>query len=90
MNTRLPINTNRNSSPEKINRITWSEDDTEYVGLCTEFPGLSWLAATPEAALKGVRKMVADIVQDIKKILLIVLILSKKSRRRRLSSNRKL
>jgi predicted HicB family RNase H-like nuclease len=46
-------------------RLTWSEDDTEYVGLCAEFPSLSWLAATPEAALKGVRKMVADVVQDM-------------------------
>jgi len=46
-------------------RVTWSDDDNEYVGLCTEFPSLSWLAATPEAALKGVRKMVADIVQDM-------------------------
>ena len=46
-------------------RVTWSEDDAEYVGLCVEFPSLSWLAATPEAALKGVRKMVADIVQDM-------------------------
>ena len=46
-------------------RVTWSDDDNEYVGLCTEFPSLSWLALTPEAALKGVRKMVADIVQDM-------------------------
>ena len=22
-------------------RATWSEDDTEYVGLCAEFPSLS-------------------------------------------------
>jgi len=47
-------------------RVTWSEDDTEYVGLCAEFPSLSWLAATPEAALKGIRKMVADVVQDMR------------------------
>jgi predicted HicB family RNase H-like nuclease len=46
-------------------RVTWSDDDNEYVGLCTEFRSLSWLALTPEAALKGVRKMVADIVQDM-------------------------
>ena len=46
-------------------RVTWSEDDTEYVGLCAEFPSLSWLAATPETALKGVRKMVAEVVQDM-------------------------
>lgn len=46
-------------------RVTWSEDDNEYVGLCAEFPSLSWLAATPEAALKGVRKLVAEIVTDM-------------------------
>ncbi len=47
-------------------RVTWSEDDNEYVGLCAEFPSLSWLAKTPEAALKGVRKVVADIVEDMR------------------------
>jgi predicted HicB family RNase H-like nuclease len=46
-------------------RVTWSEDDAEYVGLCAEFPSLSWLAASPEAALKGVRKLVANVVQDM-------------------------
>jgi len=47
-------------------RITWSEDDREYVGLCAEFPSLSWLASTPEAALKGIRKVVADVVKDMR------------------------
>jgi hypothetical protein len=37
-------------------RVTWSEDDSEYIGLCAEFPSLSWLARTPEAALKDIRK----------------------------------
>jgi len=46
-------------------RVTWSEDDTEYVGLCAEFPSLSWLALTPETALKGIRKLVADVVKDM-------------------------
>ena len=46
-------------------RVTWSEDDNEYVGLCVEFPSLSWLALTPEAALKGIRKLVADVVKDM-------------------------
>ena len=45
-------------------RITWSEDDNEYVCLCAEFASLSWLSTTPEAALKGIRKLVADIVKD--------------------------
>ena len=47
-------------------RVTWSEDDKEYVGLCAEFPSLSWLSATPEAALKGIRKLVSDVVADMK------------------------
>ncbi|MCX5898949.1 MAG: toxin-antitoxin system HicB family antitoxin [Proteobacteria bacterium] len=47
-------------------RVTWSDNDNEYVGLCAEFPSLSWLAASPEAALKGIRKVVADIVEDMK------------------------
>ena len=46
-------------------RVTWSEDDNEYVGLCAEFPSLSWLATTPEAALKGIRKLVAEIISDM-------------------------
>lgn len=46
-------------------RVTWSEDDGEHVGLCVEFPSLSWLAATPEAALKGIRKVVAGVVRDL-------------------------
>ena len=47
-------------------RVTWSEEDNEYVGLCAEFPGLSWLANTPEAVLKGIRKVVANVVRDMK------------------------
>ena len=31
-------------------RVTWSPDDHEHVGLCVEFPSLSWLAETPEEA----------------------------------------
>jgi predicted HicB family RNase H-like nuclease len=46
-------------------RITLSEDDGEFVGLCVEFPSLSWLARTPEAALKGIRKIVNKAVQDM-------------------------
>jgi len=46
-------------------RVTWSEEDGEHVGLCAEFPSLSWLAATPEAALKGIRKLVPVVVEDM-------------------------
>jgi len=46
-------------------RVTWSEEDKEYVGLCAEFPSLSWLARTHVAALKGIRNVVADVIQDM-------------------------
>ncbi len=46
-------------------RVTWSEDDAEYVGLCAEFPSLSWLAASPEGALKGIRKLVHEVIADM-------------------------
>ena len=46
-------------------RVTWSEDDNEYVGLCAEFPSLSWLAKTPEKALSGIRKIVAEVIFDM-------------------------
>ena len=41
-------------------RVTWSEEDQEYVGLCAEFPSLSWLAKGSEAALKGIRRLVCQ------------------------------
>lgn len=47
-------------------RITWSEDDQEYVGLCAEFPSLSWLARRPESALQGIRKAVEEAVIDMR------------------------
>ena len=46
-------------------RVTWSPEDDEHLGLCAEFPSLSWLAKTPEAALKGINKVVADVLADM-------------------------
>ena len=47
-------------------RISWCEDDQEFVGLCIEFPSLSWLAKSPEAALQGIRRVVEEAVRDMK------------------------
>ena len=41
-------------------RVTWSDEDNEFVGLCAEFSMLSWLAASSEEALKGIREEIAD------------------------------
>jgi hypothetical protein len=38
-------------------RVTWSAEDSEYVGMCVEFPALSWLA--------GIRNVVRDVVRDM-------------------------
>ena len=46
-------------------RVTWSEEDGEYVGLCLEFPLLSWLASRAEDAFAGIRQTVAEAVQDM-------------------------
>lgn len=46
-------------------RVTWSGEDGQYVGLCAEFPSLSWLASSPEKALRGIRKIVANVVEDM-------------------------
>ena len=46
-------------------RVLWSEEDQEHVALCTELPSLSWLAPTPEGALRGIRKTVAEVVADM-------------------------
>ena len=47
-------------------RVTWSDEDQEYVGLCAEFPSLSWLADNPEAALRGIRDVVAEAILDMR------------------------
>jgi len=46
-------------------RVTWSEEDSEFVGLCAEFPSLSHLADTRAAALDGIAELVRDVVADM-------------------------
>ena len=46
-------------------RVIWSIEDNEHVGLCAEFPSLSWLAPTPDEAFSGIRQLVAETVADM-------------------------
>lgn len=46
-------------------RVTWSVEDEEFVATCVELPSLSWLAASPEDALRGLRELVAEVVEDM-------------------------
>ena len=45
--------------------LSWSDSDNAYIGLCTEFPSLSWIAGSPESALKGIRKVVDGVADDL-------------------------
>ena len=46
-------------------RITWSPEDGEHLGLCAEFPSLSWLASTPSDALSGIQELVSSVLADM-------------------------
>jgi predicted RNase H-like HicB family nuclease len=46
-------------------RVSWSEEDGEFVGTCAEFPSLSHLDADQDAALRGIRGLVGDVVADM-------------------------
>lgn len=45
--------------------VFWSEEGREYVGLCYEFPLLSWLEPDKFAAFVGIVFLVADILEDM-------------------------
>lgn len=46
-------------------RVAWSGEDGEFVATCAELPSVSWLAATPAAALAGIEYVVADVIADL-------------------------
>lgn len=46
-------------------RVTWSVEDSEFVGLCAEYPSLSYLDEDRYAAIEGITNLVKDIVADL-------------------------
>jgi predicted HicB family RNase H-like nuclease len=48
-------------------KVVWSQEDGEHVGLCAEFPSLSYLNKDMVKSLKGIQKLVSDIIIDMKK-----------------------
>jgi predicted HicB family RNase H-like nuclease len=46
-------------------RVTWSAEDEEFVGLCAEFPSLSFLNEDHLEALAGIVELVTEIVLDM-------------------------
>jgi predicted HicB family RNase H-like nuclease len=47
-------------------RLSWSPDDNEHVATCAELPGLSWLAEDEVSALRGLKDMIRDVVEDMR------------------------
>ena len=47
-------------------RIVWSDEDQEFVGLCAEYPSLSYLAVDEHQALQGIQNLVKDVINDMK------------------------
>jgi len=46
-------------------KLTWSVEDREFVGLCVEFPSLSYLDENCATALEGITNLVENIVADM-------------------------
>lgn len=46
-------------------RVIWSDEDHEFVGLCAEFPSLSWLSPSMTKALEGITRVVGDTITDM-------------------------
>ncbi|PHR10120.1 MAG: toxin-antitoxin system HicB family antitoxin [Sulfitobacter sp.] len=46
-------------------RVTWSEEDSEFVALCAEFPSLSFLSEERGEALEGITDLVSEVVLDM-------------------------
>lgn len=47
-------------------RVIWSQEDQEFVGLCEQFPSLSWLDISAAKALQGIEALVAEVVSDMR------------------------
>ena len=46
-------------------RVIWSAEDEEFVGLCAEFPSLSFLDENRIKAIEGIANLIYDVVTDM-------------------------
>lgn len=47
-------------------RVSWSQEDDEFVATCAEFQSLSHLATDQVEALLGIRALVQDVIADLR------------------------
>ncbi|MFK4298932.1 putative HicB family RNase H-like nuclease [Arthrobacter sp. GAS37] len=45
--------------------VAWSPEDEEHVAQVAEFPSLSWLDESIEGAIKGLERLVGEVVEDM-------------------------
>ena len=45
--------------------VNYSVEDGEFIGLCAEFPSLSWLDPDSDKARSGIERLVFDVLQDM-------------------------
>lgn len=46
-------------------RVIWSAEDEEFVGLCAEFPSLSYLDENRIQAMEGIVELIKEVVSDM-------------------------
>ncbi|MDP2014474.1 MAG: toxin-antitoxin system HicB family antitoxin [Actinomycetota bacterium] len=46
-------------------RLAWSVKDEDFIATMVEFPSLSWIADTHEAALAGLTSVVEEVLEDM-------------------------
>ncbi|WP_166983181.1 type II toxin-antitoxin system HicB family antitoxin [Paramicrobacterium fandaimingii] len=46
-------------------RVLWSPEDDAHVGLVSEFPSLSWIDDDAVAALRGIRDLVSETLNEM-------------------------
>ena len=44
---------------------TQQGEEIEYIGICEEFPSVSWIETSPQKAYQGIRDVIAGIVEDM-------------------------
>lgn len=49
-------------------KVSWSEENQEYIGLCAKFPSLHCYAKSSVGALKGIRNLVDEAVNGLQGI----------------------
>jgi hypothetical protein len=45
--------------------VQWSPEDQEFVATVLEFPSLSWLDEDQFEALRGVERLVSDVIEEL-------------------------